>query len=110
MTTSNIEIINTVAIETVLSFDVQAKRWTDTYGNTYFSVVVSAEQEKEYVELGAVSFAYGYDDAYTQKAVEIIKETVTGITSEESSLWRLMDDLKLKCNTKAINVKRKKDL
>lgn len=48
---------------------VQGRRWFDTInGNTYHSVSVEVDGEV----IGVEPFAYGYDDAYQQTALEIL--------------------------------------
>lgn len=103
-------IINTVALSSIRAFNVNANRWTDRNGNTYHSCKVSAELDNGMNDLAVESFTYGYEDAYQQTAVSLLKESVDGLDTVETSLYRLCNDLNIPLHCTVQNVKRKKDL
>jgi len=80
---------------------VTAKRWTDSFGNTYHSCKVHRDDEL----LGALPFSYGYDDHYKQTALEICNEADIFVGMSYVEFTR-MDGIVFNVD----DVKRKKDL
>ncbi|AIT14172.1 hypothetical protein [Escherichia coli] len=103
-------IINTVSLAAIRAINVDGKRWTDSYGNTYHSCHVSVELDNGLNDLAVESFTYGYEDAYQQTALSLLKESVDGLNTDETSLTRLCNDLNIPLHCTVQNVKRKKDL
>jgi hypothetical protein len=108
----SMKLVDTVAMAQVEAIDVEGRLWTDVHGNTFHSVYVSvlAKGETSYRELGHETFTYGYDSAYEQTAMQIMRECITGFNPTESALWRAADETGLKVNSRKENVKRKKDM
>ena len=81
---------------------VSARRWNDTYGNTYHSVSVLRDGEFA----GCVPFEYGYGDHYLHTAGRVLKledpYTLAYPVAREA--------LGIALTTDVIDVQRRKDL
>jgi hypothetical protein len=83
------------------NYVVFGRRWFDKInGNTYHSVEVYENNKF----LNGTPFEYGYDDAYKQTAIEILKK-LNIIKSEDYRGWLRENVLFLVCD-----VSRRKDL
>lgn len=85
-----------------LHVHVDARRWNDTYGNTYHSV--SVYRNGEYA--GCIPFEYGYGDHYPHTAGCILH------LKDPYALgrWAERESLGIRLTTDVIDVKRRKDL
>jgi len=55
------------------TIDIQGKEWFDkTYGNSYFSAVVTLDYLLPTQKTIVLPFQYGYGDSYTQAAAEAL--------------------------------------
>lgn len=105
--TSMLDLLGAATLEPVRPrLEVYGRRWWQrTYGNTYHSVRVLLDG----VEVARCPYAYGYGSAYSQTAVELLKEA--GIVPKEHrafNAWGLSDLFDVVENVE--DVKRKKDL
>lgn len=88
--------------------EIRGRRWFQTsYGNTYFSCVISVDGE----EIHGIEFEYGHDQMYEQWAREWL--VGSGYLPE----FKVGDSLSMYCREKniilisnAVDVSRKKDL
>ena len=75
---------------TVKTIDIQAKEWFDrTYGNSYFSAVVTINYCLENEEQIKLHFQYGYGDHYVDMALKEVKKLHPELA--ELSQWELRD-------------------
>lgn len=82
---------------------VLGRRWFQkTYGNTYHIVTVITDNET--LESPRT---YGYGDAYTQTACEMLDKAGYGI---KWPLWQACKDKKIRLVTNVTDVNRQKDL
>lgn len=122
-------IINKVKLKDIKAVSITAKRWTDSYGNTYHSVYLSALASREisnagfsdtndidldWMDLASESFTYGYDRQYDQTALELFKQVVEGVNLEGKDFIAYLSTacrgLSIAFTENVYDVKRKKDL
>lgn len=79
-------------MKTIKTIDIQAREWFDkTYGNSYFSAIVTLDYGMESVRQIKIHFTYGYGDYYKEAAFNALKKE--GIISTELfSLWRWCEE------------------
>lgn len=66
------------------AYDVNAKRWNDSYGNTYHSVKVWTKDNKgNYTKVGEEKFTYGYGDQYKETARKIASKKDKSLQGDE---------------------------
>lgn len=59
----------------VKTIDIQAREWFDrTYGNSYFSAIVTINYQMENESQIKLDFQYGYGDHYRYEAIEAVKK------------------------------------
>jgi hypothetical protein len=84
------------------TIDINAKEWFDkTYGNSYFSAIVTIDYGMESEQQIKLPFQYGYGDYYKEAGFNALKKD--GIISTELfSLWRWCEEngVILRCNIK----------
>lgn len=57
------------------TIDINAREWFDkTYGNSYFSAIVTLDYGMESERKIKVPFTYGYDDYYIEAAFSALKK------------------------------------
>ncbi len=85
---------------------VDAKRWRDANGNTYFSarIIVDGKQ------VHRIPFEYGYGDQYVTESEEWLTRQGYIQPKDRESMWGYMDRKKVAFTHAAKNVSRKKDL
>lgn len=59
----------------VKTIDINARQWFDkTYGNSYFSAIVTINYQMKNESQIKLDFQYGYGDHYRYKAIEAVKK------------------------------------
>jgi hypothetical protein len=84
------------------TIDINAKEWFDkTYGNSYFSAIVTIDYGMESEQQIKLPFQYGYGDYYKEAGFEELQKL--GIVSDPNiQLWKYCNDnnIILRCNIK----------
>lgn len=105
------------ALKEFKKIDIIGRRWFQkTYGNTYHSVIVLVDG----AEVGRVDYKYGFGNAYTQTAFEILQRQgfypqtgqrlQNGISADYYLFLKDTVNNLDKFHFTVIDVKRKKDL
>lgn len=94
--------------------DFHARRWMDSYGNTYHVVDVGVLRKgsNRWTDLGSSEITYGYGSHYEETGREILEEDFTmprGWGKSRRALWKLRD-FGVEFISEARDVKRKRDL
>lgn len=96
-----------------VAMNILGRRWRDSSGSTYHTVVIIFETPDGAVEeLETDKPEYGYGDQYMQTALEmLVQEGVVPPPVKGTAPWRhLREDLGIPLQYRAEDVKRKKDL
>lgn len=90
------------------TIDIQAREWFDkTYGNSYFSAIVTLDYGMESVRQIKMPFRYGYGDYYKEAGFKELQKL--GIVSDPNiQLWKYCNDnnIILRCNIERNCLKR----
>lgn len=89
--------------------EFQARRWNDSYGNTYH--VVDVYVNGSFV--GSSPKTYGYGSQYEQTGLEILKKNgffPRALNNYSGATWRFFKDRNIEFLSRAKDVKRQRDL
>ncbi len=89
--------------------EFQARRWNDSYGNTYHVTDVYANGKF----VGSSPITYGYGSSYEQTGMKILGDAgyyPRALKNYSGSTWTFFRDRKIKFSSRAKDVNRKRDL
>ncbi len=97
--------------ELPVAMHILGRRWRDSFGNTYHTVVINFEMPDGAMEqLETSTPEDGYGDAYTQTALEVLVQEGIVPPTKGVAAVRYLRDLGIQLDYDVEDVKRKKDL